>query len=152
MAEREGIPAKIKAVGENDLIERCLKGGDVTSSDKPDNARQSVRNQPPQAETHRIPRFVRRKSMADQSDMTQENHQTKPNRGQVGFPVFPVCCLKPHCKPTKPHPLRVVWWFAGLGHPNAGQQAGGAPVFFASAKGNKPRSVVQPSATEQMNS
>ena len=41
----EGIPGGMKAVAEDDLIDRCLKVGNVTTSEQPKAARQSIRNQ-----------------------------------------------------------------------------------------------------------
>src|SRR5262249_17285034 len=43
--EAEGIPKGRKAVAECDLIERCIKGGNVTSSDGQKSAKQTIRNQ-----------------------------------------------------------------------------------------------------------
>ena len=43
--EAEGIPNGRQAVAENDLIERCIKGGDVTTSEQQKVARQAIRNQ-----------------------------------------------------------------------------------------------------------
>ena len=43
--EADGIPGGKQAVAVNDLIERCIKGGIVTSSEQPRSAKQSIRNQ-----------------------------------------------------------------------------------------------------------